>query len=222
MSRKKSRILNTEASLEAKTNNQKILINAINSAPIFVAIGAAGTGKTYIAAAKAAIGFKEGKFERIIISRANVPTGRTLGHFPGTVTDKLTPWVLPVLEVVRKFLGETSFEYAITHNKIQLQPLETIRGSSFESSFIIVDEAQNLVKEEVISIITRLGEYSKLGLLGDIVQTDIKGQNGLEWVKAFINKNSLNIPIVEFTVDDVVRSKIVKDILVALYKEFEN
>ncbi len=206
-------------SLEAKTINQRALINAIKTSSIVGALGAAGTGKTYITAATAAIAFNKGEYDTIVVSRANVPTGRSLGHFPGTVEDKLTPWVTPVLDVLKRFMGTTQFNYAMAHHRIQLQPLETIRGRSFESTFIIVDEAQNLVKDEVISIITRLGEYSKLALLGDVVQSDIKGENGLTWFKQFTTRNKLNIPIIEFGVDDVVRSKIVKEILVALYKE---
>ena len=106
--------------------------------------------------------------------------------------------------------------------QIQLQPLETIRGRSFEQSFIVIDEAQNLSIEEVISITTRLGEYSKLLLLGDPFQSDIKNQNGLVWFDEISKKYGLDVPVVHFDLDDVVRSKIVKDILVALYKEFEN
>lgn len=210
------------AQLVPKTPNQELLIKAIEKHPITLAIGPAGCGKTYVSTAMAAKYFYNNYVDRIVLSRANVPTGRTLGHFPGTVEDKLTPWVTPALDVLRKFLGDHKYQYAMEKKQIQLQPLETIRGRSFEQSFIVIDEAQNLSIEEVISITTRLGEYSKLLLLGDPFQSDIKNQNGLVWFDEISKKYGLDVPVVHFDLDDVVRSKIVKDILVALYKEFEN
>lgn len=207
--------------LIAKTPNQEFLIKAITNSPIVLAIGPAGCGKTYVSAAMAAKYFLENITDTIVLSRANVPTGRTLGHFPGTVEDKLTPWVTPALDVLRKFMPGGKFGYAFEKKQIQLQPLETIRGRSFSNAFIIIDEAQNLTTDEVISITTRLGENSKLLLLGDPFQTDIKGENGLVWFNKFASKYQLGVPSIQFTLDDVVRSKIVKDILVALYKEFK-
>lgn len=210
--------LGQQPQLVTKGANQDQLVKAINNNSISLGIGPAGCGKTYVAAAVAAKLYQEGLVEKIVISRANVPTGRTLGHFPGTVRDKLTPWIMPTLDVLHKFLG-TKYQYCLDSEIIQLQPLETIRGRSFENSFIIVDEAQNLVQEEIVSIITRVGESSKLVILGDVSQTDIKGENGLAWLVKFAEKYSLEIPVVKFNLDDVVRSKIVKEILVALYKE---
>lgn len=205
-----------------KTVNQDELISTIKHNPITLVIGPAGCGKTYISAAMAAKYYVNNYVDKIILSRANVPTGRTLGHFPGSIEDKLTPWMMPSLDVLRKFMGDGLYKYCIEKKTIQLQPIETIRGRSFDSSFIIVDEAQNLSIDEVISITTRLGEESKLILLGDPFQTDLKGENGLVWFDKIADKYELNIPSVHFTLDDVVRSKIVKDILIALYQEFEN
>jgi phosphate starvation-inducible PhoH-like protein len=142
-------------------------------------------------------------------------------HFPGTVVDKLSPWLMPALDVLRIFLGDGLYKYCIEKKVILLQPIETIRGRSFENAFIIIDEAQNLEIEETTSIVTRLGEYSTLALLGDPFQTDIKGLNGLVWFEQISKKYKLDIPSVHFTIDDVVRSKIVKEILVALYSEYQ-
>lgn len=208
-------------SVSPKTPHQQKLIDHLSKHPIVLASGPAGCGKTYISAAMAAKAYAEGKVDQIILSRANVPTGRTLGHFPGTIEDKLTPWLLPALDVLRKFLGDGLYKYCIDKKIISMQPIETIRGRSFESAFIIVDEAQNLEVDEATSIVTRLGEYSTLALLGDPFQTDIKGLNGLVWFEEFVEKYNLGIPVVHFTIDDVVRSKIVKEILVALYTEYQ-
>lgn len=207
--------------IEPKTPHQQKLIELLNKNPIVIASGPAGCGKTYISAAMAAKAYSEGRVNQIILSRANVPTGRSLGHFPGTVEDKLTPWLMPALDVLRQFLGEGLYKYCVEKKIILMQPIETIRGRSFESAFIIIDEAQNLQIDETTSIVTRLGEYSNLALLGDPFQTDIKGLNGLVWFEALVKKYKLNIPSVHFTIDDVVRSKVVKEILVALYAEYQ-
>ena len=204
-----------------KTDRQRELIEQINHHAVVICSGPAGCGKSYVSAAMAAKYYTKGYVDKIILSRANVPTGKTLGHFPGTVEDKLTPWLMPVLDVLQKFMPDGLFKYCVEKKIIQMQPIETIRGRSFENAFIIVDEAQNLDRDSVISITTRLGENSKLILSGDPFQTDVKGVNGLTWFDNFAQKYNLNIPAVHFDIDDVVRSKIVKEILVALYAEFD-
>lgn len=211
--------VNKHVTLEPKTPAQARFIAAIEGHPISMGIGPAGTGKTFVSSSIAARGLVNRQYDKIVLSRANVPTGRSLGHFPGTVEDKLTPWLTPALDILRYQMGETMFKYCMAKKVIQLQPLETIRGRSFESTFMIVDESQNLNKDEITSITTRLGEYSKLVLLGDPFQTDIKGENGLEWFENLVIKYGLNIPVTRFGLEDVVRSKIVKQILVALYAE---
>jgi len=204
-----------------KTERQRELIDLINQYPVIICSGPAGCGKSYVSAAMAAKYYTKGYVDKIILSRANVPTGKSLGHFPGTVEEKLTPWLMPVLDVLQKFLPDGLYKYCVEKKIIEMQPIETIRGRSFENAFIIVDESQNLDRDSVISIATRLGENSKLILSGDPFQTDIKGVNGLSWFDDFAKRYDLNIPAVHFTIDDVVRSKIVKEILVALYQEFK-
>lgn len=204
-----------------KTEKQRDLIELITEYPVIICSGPAGCGKSYVSAAMAAKYYTKGYVDKIILSRANVPTGKTLGHFPGTVEDKLTPWLMPVLDVLQKFLPDGLFKYCVEKKIIQMQPIETIRGRSFENAFIIVDEAQNLDRDSVISITTRLGENSKLILSGDPFQTDVRGVNGLTWFDDFAKRHNLDIPAVHFTIDDVVRSKIVKEILIALYREFD-
>ncbi len=208
--------------IEPKTDNQVKLIKALKHSDIVIASGPAGCGKTYVSAAMAAKAYSENSIDKIILSRANVPTGRTLGHFPGTVEDKLTPWLTPALDVLKKFLGDGLYTYCLAKKVVQLQPLETIRGRSFEKAFIIIDESQNLTTDEAISIITRLGEGSTLVMLGDPFQTDIKGQNGLVWFEEFSAKYKLDVPTIHFTVEDVVRSETVKRILKALYTEYSS
>jgi phosphate starvation-inducible protein PhoH and related proteins len=205
--------------IQPKTENQKLLLDAIEEFPITVTLGAAGVGKTYCAASKVAQLYLTGKYDNIILTRSNVPTGRSLGFFPGNVNEKLTPWLLPLISVLEKQLGKTKYEYILEKNILQLQPLETIRGRSFENSLVLVDECQNLTIEELKAITTRLGENSKMVLMGDSTQSDIdNGSNIIKFCK-ICEKYNIDIPIVRFTVDDIVRSDIVGQLVRAFIKE---
>ncbi len=205
--------------IQPKTDNQQLLLDAIHNFPITVTLGAAGVGKTYCAASKVAQLYMTGKYDSIILTRSNVPTGRSLGFFPGDINEKLTPWLLPLISVLEKQLGKTKYEYLMAKNIVQLQPLETIRGRSFENSLVLVDECQNLTIEELKAITTRLGENSKMILMGDSSQSDINaGKDILKFVK-ICTKHNIQIPIVEFTVDDIVRSDIVGQLVKAFIKE---
>jgi len=205
--------------IQPKTPNQQLLLDAIHKFPITVTLGAAGVGKTYCAASKVAQLFLTGKYDHIILTRSNVPTGRSLGFFPGNVNEKLTPWLLPLISVLEKQLGKTKYEYIEAKNILQLQPLETIRGRSFENSLVLVDECQNLTIEELKAITTRLGENSKMVLMGDSTQSDINSGNEILKFCKICKKHNIDIPIVEFTVDDIVRSDIVGQLVRAFIKE---
>lgn len=205
--------------IQPKTQNQQLLLEAIQEFPIVVTLGAAGVGKTFCAASKIAQLYLTGKYDTIILTRSNVPTGKSLGFFPGDIKEKLTPWLLPLISVLEKQLGKTKYEYIAAKNILQLQPLETIRGRSFENSLVLVDECQNLTIEELKAITTRLGENSKMVLMGDSSQSDINsGKDILKFVN-ICRKHNIEIPIVEFTVDDIVRSDIVGQLVRAFIKE---
>jgi phosphate starvation-inducible PhoH-like protein len=183
-----------------------------------VAVGSAGTGKTYISANFAASQLSSGAVDKIIITRPNLSTGKSLGYFPGTIEDKLSCWLMPVISVLKERFGSGKYEYLLNNDKIILQPLETIRGQSFENSFIIVDESQNLSVEEIKALSTRLGENSKLVFLGDLDQRDVR-ESGLEWFISLCHKHELDIPVVHFNSDDIVRSDLVKSIVKAFEAE---
>ena len=205
--------------IQPKTNNQQLLLEAIEDYPIVVTLGAAGVGKTFCAASKVAQLYLTGKYDSIILTRSNVPTGRSLGFFPGDIKEKLTPWLLPSITVLEKQLGKTKYEYILAKEILQLQPLETIRGRSFENSLVLVDECQNLTIEELKAVTTRLGENSKMILMGDSSQSDINsGKDILKFVN-ICRKHGIDIPIVEFTVEDIVRSDIVGQLVKAFIKE---
>lgn len=205
--------------IQPKTYNQQKLLDAIHSYPITVALGAAGVGKTYCAASKVAQLYMSGRYDNIILTRSNVPTGRSLGFFPGTVNEKLTPWLLPLISVLEKQLGKTKYEYLVSKNILQLQPLETIRGRSFENSLVLVDECQNLSIEELKAITTRMGENSKMVLMGDSSQSDINSGKDIIKFVSICDKHNIDIPIIEFDIDDIVRSDIVGQLVKAFIKE---
>jgi phosphate starvation-inducible PhoH-like protein len=201
-----------------RTAKQELLGQAYHTYQLVTGIGCAGTGKTYTTGMIAARMLVDGKIDKIVLSRPNIPTGRTLGHFPGTVGDKLAPWLAPITNVLKEGLGAGTFE-KLVDTKIMIQPLETIRGMSFEDSFVIIDESQNLTIEEIKAISTRIGEGTVMALIGDPAQSDVKGGNDLTRFVNMCNKNEIEVPLVEFTVDDVVRSDICGDLIRMFHKE---
>jgi phosphate starvation-inducible PhoH-like protein len=196
-----------------KNEKQDKLIRSIKVYPITVTIGCAGTGKTYCSAGTVASLFLQGKYKKIVVTRANVPTGKSLGHFPGTIQDKMTPWLLPMLEVFEEAFGRDKYKYMMNKGEIEIQPIETIRGRSYKDALVLVDESQNLSIDELKAITTRLGENSKLILMGDPAQSDVKNGEDLIRFCKLIKKCGMQLPVVEFSVDDIVRSDIVADLV---------
>jgi len=201
-----------------KNEKQDLLINSIKMSPITVTIGCAGTGKTYCSAGTVAQLFMKGKYKKIVLTRANVPTGKSLGHFPGTIEEKMTPWLMPMLEVLTKAFEKGKYEYMLSKGEIEIQPIETIRGRSYENALVLVDEAQNLCMDELKAITTRLGQNSKLVLMGDPAQSDVRDGRDLVKFARMVNNAGIELPIIEFGVADIVRSDIVAD-LVRLFIE---
>ena len=176
---------------------------------VIVAIGPAGTGKTYCAATIAAQDLAERRIRHIIISRPNVPTGKSLGAFPGTVEEKMAPWLIAITSTLKKHLGVTFYELALKTGAIQIQPVETIRGQSFPDSDLLFDESQLLDVNEIQAIVTRIGEGSKLVLMGDLNQRD-NDADGLEYLIGLAERNHLPVAVHRFDSDDIVRSSACK------------
>jgi phosphate starvation-inducible PhoH-like protein len=204
-----------------KNDKQDRLIRSIKEYPITVTMGCAGTGKTYCSAGTVAQLFQSSPngYDKIVLTRANVPTGKTLGHFPGTVEEKMTPWLMPMLEVLKKAFGKGKFEYMLNKGQIEIQPIETIRGRSYENALVLVDEAQNLCMDELKAITTRIGENTKLVLMGDPAQSDVKGGRDLVEFTYKCKKAGIDMPVVEFGVNDIVRSDIVADLVKMFIEE---
>ena len=217
------RELNSSAAFHIQPKNvtQNYLLESIENNTMTVCIGPAGTGKTYCTGMKAAQLYLKGKYDKIIITRPNVSTGRSLGYFKGSVEEKMTPWLKPILNILEQGLGAGRFECDIRQGNIEIQPMETIRGNSFENCIIICDESQNLQIEEIKAMTTRIGENAKLILLGDPAQSDVR-RNGISDLQSFVDmcvKHNIPCPVVRFTLNDVVRSDIVKHLLTMFYKE---
>ncbi len=192
--------------VEAKNENQKAYINALRTSPQTVVLGPAGTGKTYIAATFAASLYNNKKIDKIIVTRPNTPAGRSIGYFPGTLEEKMMPWMVPITETLVKHLGRSVIETGMKNGNIEMAPFETMRGRSFEDAFVILDEAQNTTPEEIKMFLTRVGEGSRVVLNGDISQSDIGKNSGLAVAIGLIKKYDIPVPVIEFGVEDIVRS----------------
>lgn len=202
--------------IEPLNENQRECLIDLYASSCVILMGPAGTGKTYLAASVAAKDLAERRIRKIIISRANVPTGKSLGAFPGTVEEKMAPWLLPITDVLRQQLGTGFYEYCVRTGAIQIQPLETIRGRSYDDAIVIMDEAQQLTIDELKAFCTRIGENSKLYLMGDRAQRDVR-TDGLQWLVNLATKHKLPVGLHTFTSDDIVRSSLCK----AFVKAFE-
>ena len=184
------------------------MIDALRSNNQVFILGPAGTGKTYITATIAADLYTLKEIDKIVITRPHVAVGKELGFLKGDLTEKTMPWALPVLDVLEKHLGKGAVETGIKNSNIEMAPMALMRGRSFDNAFIIIDETQNITLHELKMVLTRVGENSTIVLNGDAQQSDLKEADGLSKVIHLAKKHMLPIPIIEFGVDDIVRSGI--------------
>lgn len=200
-------------------DSQKLYIEAIQGSQQVIVLGPSGTGKTYIAATAAANAYLLKDIDKIVVTRPNVSVGKDLGYLPGSLEEKYAPWVLPVFEILEKQLGKGVVETAVKNGNIEMAPLATMRGRSFKDAFVIVDEAQNVTIHEIKMLLTRIGENCKIILNGDTRQSDIKEQSGLSKIMHLAKKYNMDVPVIEFGVEDIVRSDICKQWVVAFMEE---
>lgn len=200
----------------AKTNNQRHLIESMDTKQITFAIGPAGTGKTFLAIAYALSQITEGKKQKIILTRPVVEAGESLGYLPGTLNEKINPYVRPLFDAMEWMLPPGSITRLETSGAIEIAPLAYMRGRSLHNAIIILDEAQNTTTEQMKMFLTRLGENSKVIVTGDITQVDLpRGRrSGLVHANNIL-RNINGIEFVEFDSKDVVRAKIIQKIIEA-------
>ncbi|MGJ8660434.1 MAG: PhoH family protein [Bacteroidota bacterium] len=202
-----------------KTENQGKLLEALKSSHQVFILGPAGTGKTYVTATYAADLYSTKKIDKIVITRPHVAVGKELGFLKGDLQEKTMPWALPVLDVLERHLGKGAVETGIKNGNIEMAPLALMRGRSFDNAFIIVDETQNITTHELKMLLTRVGEGTTIVLNGDVQQSDLKEADGLTKVIHMAKKHMLPVPIIEFNMDDIIRSDITKMWVKTFYAE---
>lgn len=210
---------NSPVELSPLNRNQALYISALKNYPQVVVIGSSGTGKTFIAATEASRMLRNKTIGKIILTRPIVSVGKDLGHFPGTLLEKVTPWAQPVLETLSKQLGKNEVAGYLRDGIIEIAPLSTMRGRSFDNCFLILDEAQNTTLAELKMFLTRIGENCKVVINGDIQQSDLKNNtSGLAKLLDILERYGMDTPVIEFTEDDIVRSDLCKQWIKAFNK----
>ena len=201
--------------LEAKTENQKDYIISIIENDIVFCSGPAGSGKSYIAAGIAANHLHKGEIENIIITRPLVCTGKDIGSLPGEMGEKIAPYLLPMKENFKHFLGRNYYGHYSNGGQIQYKPLEVMRGSTFHNSYMILDEAQNCTEDQIKMFVSRMGKNSKVLINGDIEQNDLRGRSGLSYCMNKLS-NLEGIGICKLDYRDIQRNGIIGRFLRAL------
>ena len=207
--------------IRPKTLNQKRYVDAIDRHTVVFGIGPAGTGKTYLAMAKAVAALQEKRVNRIILTRPAIEAGERLGFLPGTLSEKIDPYLRPLYDALHDMVDPDSVPRLLTAGTIEVAPLAYMRGRTLNDAFIILDEAQNTSTEQMKMFLTRLGFGSKMVVTGDITQIDLPGgtTSGLRQVRSVLDGIS-DLTFCELTSHDVVRHQLVGRI-VAAYDRYD-
>jgi len=210
--------------VQAKTEVQKEFLSAMKQYDVVVFSAPAGVGKTFLTMSEISDWLKRGDIDKITLTRAVIPMGRSLGMLPSTLQQKFEPFLMPLLEVIWNRYGKSYYENCINNGTIELLAPEYARGRSV-SGVMVIDEAQSMTSDELYTMLTRMEEGSRLFLIGDPNQSDIKGQNAIDWLCDFVDKNpelEQHIKIIKATSDNIVRSGLCKSLVKAKEKERSN
>src|SRR5664279_4940697 len=207
---------NRGKTIRPKTLNQKRYVDAIDAHTVVFGIGPAGTGKTYLAMAKAVAALQDKRVNRIILTRPAIEAGERLGFLPGTLNDKIDPYLRPLYDALHDMVDPDSVPRLLTAGTIEVAPLAYMRGRSLNDAFIILDEAQNTSAEQMKMFLTRLGFGSTMVVTGDVTQVDLPGgmTSGLRAARDIL-RGVDDIGFCELTAQDVVRHRLVSDIITA-------
>ncbi|MCA0178544.1 MAG: PhoH family protein [Actinobacteria bacterium] len=207
-------VSNRGRTIRPKTLNQKHYVDAIDAHTIVFGIGPAGTGKTYLAMAKAVAALQAKQVNRIILTRPAVEAGERLGFLPGTLNDKIDPYLRPLYDALHDMIDPESIPRLMAAGTIEVAPLAYMRGRTLNDAFIILDEAQNTSPEQMKMFLTRLGFGSKIVVTGDVTQVDLPGgtQSGLKVVQDIL-RGIEDVHFANLTSVDVVRHRLVGDIV---------
>lgn len=211
--------LTTRQAIKPRTIGQKDYVRAIENSDLVFSIGPAGTGKTYLAVALAVLAFKQKRINRIILTRPAVEAGESLGFLPGDIRAKVDPYLRPLYDALHDMLEAEKIKKLIEIGLIEIAPLAFMRGRTLNSSFVILDEAQNTSYSQMKMFLTRLGIGSKAVVTGDITQIDLldKKKSSLPKIKKILG-NISGVAFVELTEKDVVRHRLVQQIIKAYEK----
>jgi phosphate starvation-inducible PhoH-like protein len=214
-------VSNRGRTIRPKTANQKRYVDAIEDHTITFGIGPAGTGKTYLAMAMAVAALQAKKINRIILTRPAVEAGEHLGFLPGTLSEKIDPYLRPLFDALHDMIDIDSIPRLMQSGIIEVAPLAYMRGRTLNDAFVILDEAQNTTPEQMKMFLTRLGFGSKMVVTGDVTQIDLPGgqHSGLKVVRDIL-KDIDDIAFLELTAEDVVRHRLIGDIVKA-YDRFD-
>ena len=214
-------VSNRGRTIRPKTANQKLYVDAIEENTITFGIGPAGTGKTYLAMAKAVAALQNKQVNRIILSRPAVEAGEKLGFLPGTLGEKIDPYLRPLFDALHDMIDAESIPRLMQSGVIEVAPLAFMRGRTLNDAFVILDEAQNTTPEQMKMFLTRLGFGSKMVITGDVTQNDLpNGQrSGLSIIREILGEVD-DIAFMDLTAEDVVRHRLIGDIVRA-YDSFE-
>ncbi len=209
--------------IRAKTRNQKKLVRASESNDVVFAVGPAGTGKTYTAVALAVRDLKNSLVKKIILTRPAVEAGESLGFLPGDLKEKIDPYLRPLYDALDDMIQIDKLNYFMQNRIIEVAPLAYMRGRTLDNAFIILDEAQNATVTQIKMFLTRLGPSAKCIITGDLSQIDLPRSvhSGLRTAIDLVGHLE-GISTVRLTADDVVRHRLVKDIIMAFDRDAEN
>jgi len=202
-----------------RSKNQKLYFELLNNKDIVFAVGPAGTGKTFLAVAKAVTSLQEGKVKKIILSRPAVEAGEKLGFLPGDLKEKVDPFLRPIYDALYEMLPYDQVEKKINNNIIEIAPIAFMRGRTLEDCFVILDEAQNTTKIQMKMFLTRLGRNSQMVVVGDNTQIDLISKNESGLIDASSKLKALDdIGFINLKEEDVVRHDLVRNIIKAYEK----
>jgi phosphate starvation-inducible PhoH-like protein len=205
-----------------RTNNQKILLQKIDEYDVVISVGPAGTGKTFVAVYKALELLSKKKINKIILTRPIVESWENLGFLPGDIRDKVDPYFRPIYDSLTKLIPRGTIQYMLNSGIIEIAPLAYMRGRTLENCFIILDEAQNTLPQQMKMFLTRMGKYSKIVITGDITQIDLyKDKSGLlDLIKKV--RDDDYITVFNFDNEDIQRHPIVAKIIDSYNREENN
>jgi len=214
-------VSNRGRTIRPKTANQKRYVDAIEDHTITFGIGPAGTGKTYLAMAMAVAALQAKKINRIILTRPAVEAGESLGFLPGTLSEKIDPYLRPLFDALHDMIDIDTIPRLMQSGIIEVAPLAYMRGRTLNDAFVILDEAQNTTPEQMKMFLTRLGFGSKMVITGDVTQIDLPNsqKSGLKVVRDILQEID-DIAFLELTAEDVVRHRLIGDIVKA-YDKFD-